>query len=399
MGNKRWGSVVVGLSLAAACGTGGGESGSVSGGGVGFGSGIVTSSGVTNGSADSLTATASSTTGSMVTPTRVGVGEPCLDDSSCTSNNCSASARVCRVAVGTPCDSTNCDLCYVYAGESFCSRECRWHDECNGGACLGSQLDDYYWCRPKCFSGCPTTCTTYPDVAASICPCTDCPLAEPIRENEPLGAFCLDAAECASGDCYNVGSACEDSSCYPRGLCSQSCAGPGDCPTGYACVDACVPEYGPCNRPAGPVPSCGTTTTSTGGATANSASTGSGGATASEGEGGAAGAGADPCASSDDTCGPRCLPTCTDSCDAGSCRELPDTDGVLTSVCDAALSALSTCAEDSDCRSGICAADKCQNGLLGDPCDNDFDCTEGFCWGNIVGNVLIGDSYCTDTCE
>ena len=56
---------------------------------------------------------------------KLGLGDACGYDSACLSNHCSATAGVCRVGVGEPCNDQNCDLCLMATdGWSWCSRNC-----------------------------------------------------------------------------------------------------------------------------------------------------------------------------------------------------------------------------------------------------------------------------------
>jgi len=103
------------------------------------------------------------TNGSVSCVPKLSEGEVCATDGDCLSDNCSPTNKTCRVAVGSPCTSDNCDRCAGNAatGWSYCSRLCGYSSQCNAGDCL---ISDVYnngpkYCYPYCVSGC-TKCFT-----------------------------------------------------------------------------------------------------------------------------------------------------------------------------------------------------------------------------------------------
>jgi hypothetical protein len=103
-------------------------------------------------------------------------GGPCIYDDNCVSNNCSPTAKVCRVAGGSTCTTENCDMCLTYPGTSwsFCSRKCDYSTgQCgDSGVCLTTGTNSR--CYASC-SGCPASCghttSDYVDGSMSLSYC------------------------------------------------------------------------------------------------------------------------------------------------------------------------------------------------------------------------------------
>ena len=172
------------------------------------------------------------------------VGGPCDADDDCVSNNCSTFAGVCRVRLGTPCTTSDCDYCL--AGW-YCSRECRSETGCQGGRCLGEldavgRFTGVYYCRPPCQLGaagpCPDDCEYHTDAQYYYCACshTTC-----VGTHAPhtIGQFCRSDAQCPR-PAYCLGS---DSGGGLRGYCSAPCTSSAECGAGVACssVGPCAP--------------------------------------------------------------------------------------------------------------------------------------------------------------
>ena len=294
------------------------------------------------------------------------LGEDCLEDSDCNTNNCSLVAGVCRVPLGSECDATNCDLCMSNGTWSSCSRECGvGYRDCPGDRCLGDRDYDYYTCRPSCDDCSAGRCATSTDGSIRFCSegTNDWTLSEPPREElQP----CLNDGQCAEGSCLSAPSCGSGGgACYGRrGFCSGACTTNADCGEDGRCVQI------PC----------------IGGATTG--------------------------------CGNVCLPSCDPgtfgSCNplaAARCRSLPSAEGGEVAVCDprkddgaicfngshcvsGTCSGASrcvpaggspngtSCANDSDCASGNCQASTCRGtALRGDACEDSYDCSVGTCTG------------------
>ena len=182
------------------------------------------------------------------------VGEPCIADSDCKSDNCSPVARVCRVPVGHPCDETNCDRCFSTASANFqyCSRECSGDFECNGGACVGSA------CSPRCGgfrdAFCPGSCHSFMDDLDNTQYYCTCDTAQPC---EIVADFCREDHECVSNKCVSNSCAwpssvlnggtctsrsecqsanCRSGRCRGNALLGDSCSSSVDCSVGTCCT-------------------------------------------------------------------------------------------------------------------------------------------------------------------
>jgi hypothetical protein len=120
---------------------------------------------------------------------KVDVGGACQTDSDCKSDNCSAVAQVCRVALGQACTAANCDVCFTSPDWSYCSRECQSVSDCGDGMCV-SESNEPFYCRLRCSSStdaaCPGTCAyaVCPpggicqfDSSHYYCGCSDCTVA------------------------------------------------------------------------------------------------------------------------------------------------------------------------------------------------------------------------------
>lgn len=284
------------------------------------------------------------------------VGEECLQDSDCNTNNCSQIAGVCRVQVGGACDETNCDRCLSEGDWSYCSRECTGvGDQCpTRDLCIGRHDENHYWCRPSC-TGCPGTCEYTSDYSTRYCHDSDWTISEPPREAlQP----CRGDAQCAEGFCLSSPS-CSTStaSCYgARGVCTGACTSNADCGADGACVEI-------------------------------------------------------PCVGDDPTqCGKVCLPTCEpwslgdpfdrESCNPlaeATCRELPSADGGTTMVCDPRAEDRARCNDDAQCQSGNCSSERrcapAGGAPNGSSCGSDTDCVSGNCQtGQCRGTALRGES-------
>ena len=87
----------------------------------------------------------------------LAVDERCTSDGECASGNCSTNAGVCRVKVGAPCTTANCDDCYTEAsGQTYCTRDCRNGESCGAGFChnYGTLPGDSHRCFVPCDTGC-----------------------------------------------------------------------------------------------------------------------------------------------------------------------------------------------------------------------------------------------------
>ncbi len=143
------------------------------------------------------------------------VGESCRLDRDCASRNCSTFAGVCRVAVGSSCNTTNCDIClHTPSGATHCSRECRSSADCRGQACVGSSALLLFECRP-------------PDCAGDVCTVERAP--------HETGQTCRADSDCRSGACF-AASRCSGTECTADGWCAEACTAEADCPGGTHCV-------------------------------------------------------------------------------------------------------------------------------------------------------------------
>jgi len=181
------------------------------------------------------------------------VGGPCDADDDCVSNNCSAFAGVCRVPLGTPCSTSDCDYCL---SGWYCSRECNLL-HCEGGYCLGEvdgvgQPTGVYYCLPACDpnvpGACPgTQCRSNTEAQISYCECgsyTSCPgmqapraVGQPCRSDDQCSApaFCLGSGGDVGGYC-SVG--CTTSAECGAGL---ACIATAPCSPGATCAGQCRP--------------------------------------------------------------------------------------------------------------------------------------------------------------
>jgi hypothetical protein len=298
------------------------------------------------------------------------VGEACLRDDDCRTQNCSTFAGVCRVPVGTACRPDDCDVCITSdpakmpgVSYSYCSRECRSGGQCNGGLCLSfanTSLGEewsgacYGSCNGFVDSACPNKCDFTQDSLSGrisyYCACQGCQASSPPRGE---GAPCRASVQCARGSCLTA-RACDGNRCETFGYCAAACDASNPCAAGQLCVEL-------------------------------------------------------PCApGSTSSCGRRCLLACDGKCRAGACRALPDLGGGAAMVCDLRRADGQGCADNSDCVSGRCivsicrpasgvpngggctrheecVSGNCQSGLcrgkaiLGDPCTGGYDCSVGTC--------------------
>lgn len=155
------------------------------------------------------------------------LGEPCAADPDCVTGNCSAVARVCRVALGDFCDETNCDRCMVLEDWSSCSRSCSGFIDCGPNSeCRG--FEPNFYCYERCSDRtCPTECD-------EICDCPECEIRQPAG---PAGQPCQQDQQCASGMCFGA-----PFGGVGQGTCADACAADGSCAAGFQCLDQrCLP--------------------------------------------------------------------------------------------------------------------------------------------------------------
>jgi hypothetical protein len=166
------------------------------------------------------------------------VDGPCDSDEDCRSNNCSTFAGVCRVPLGTPCSSSDCDYCL---DGWYCSRECNGQGDCQGGHCLGSEdsnrLFEYYClppCHPAASDACHgAVCELHPDALHYYCDCgrfsSSCPGTHAPRT---IGQNCRNDLQCGSA-ARCLGTASGDQF---FGYCSVACTSSTECGAGLACM-------------------------------------------------------------------------------------------------------------------------------------------------------------------
>lgn len=284
--------------------------------------------------------------GGMCLP-RSEVGESCRTNDDCRTGNCSEFSRVCRVPVGSPCTTEDCDLCVTSEnGWSFCSRECGGHASCNGGLCLGG--DDYYTCHPVCATytdpSCPGDCrvSRQGDLYCD-CPGVGCTATAALR---PEGAACRADGQCSEGEClvgrgsgYCAVEGC--AACGPNTVCVDlPCVGEAQC--GLRCLPSCGGAS---------ISACETSVHCTMRTTPDGASVE---VCDPRGAVGASCVGGAECASG--------------RCAAGACVAL---EGAANGA---------RCSTPSDCQSNSCVSGTCRgSGLLGDACGVPADCSVGTC--------------------
>lgn len=271
---------------------------------------------------------------------RSEVGGPCRWDGDCRTNHCSDVAHLCRVAVGQPCTTDDCDLCMRdEEGWSYCTRRCfAGGDVCNGDPCLApSSLPSYGTCRPRCLTegadpACPAQCRRA-GTGQLYCECED-PDCATVAAPRRMGHACSQHAECASGLCL-----------ASQAVCSGPCAGDAECENGTLCV-----RY-----------EC------------------------AEGQ--------------TEGCGDLCIGACP-STTCATCRALTRPEGGVAEVCDPRRVAGESCVASTDCLSGRCAdavcvgTDELQNGS---PCLSDPECLSGRCVSaHCRGEALLGDACLVD---
>jgi hypothetical protein len=286
------------------------------------------------------------------------VGEYCQDDEDCRTGNCGLYHHVCRTPIGSPCDTTNCDLCLSNDNWSYCSRECtREYCGATNDLCLGDEYEDLFFCRPPCQGASDPSCPDGCDYGGGEYYCRSVTSASPTR---PLGSTCHAASDCESGNCYQIEWCFAFHGCnMGEGYCTAPCSNDDECGVGLRCVDM------PCS------PSEITVA----------------GETAA-------------------TCGAMCLRDCTVTADVfgyqpcvvsdGSCRELPSVaTNELVKVCDVRLPNEHYCRSSTACFSGRCEDEVCfpaggqANGIA---CAGNEDCLSGVCSGGTCrGTALLGD--------
>ena len=119
----------------------------------------------------------------------------------------------------------NCDRCLsATSGWSYCSRECEFDGQCNGGYCVTASGADFFTCQAPC-SGpgdvtCPYRCVMVKASSYAVCDCTTgCNLVQPPRE---IGQPCRNPAQCRSQDCHTIPACSTTGTC--DGVCSARCA-------------------------------------------------------------------------------------------------------------------------------------------------------------------------------
>jgi hypothetical protein len=276
---------------------------------------------------------------------KVGTGEACTRDADCKSNNCSTSFNVCRVPVGQPCDSTNCDICKAdpSIGYAFCSRSCPFGSECNGAAlCLGVGDDPAdSICSAACSGpsdpSCPGGCLQLNYDNGAIAYSCGCPNCTTTIAPLPIGAHCTKDADCPQDLCNSTAS-CTGTGCVSAGYCSRACALSADCPKGYRCANTGAPKL-------------------------------------------------------------ECVPQCTTSCNFGTCTSLMTAEGDTDMLCQVKRPDGGQCASDVDCVNSKCLGHTCSSGPLanGGMCVNASDCQSKVCRaGYCLGAALLGDPCSID---
>lgn len=267
------------------------------------------------------------------------VGGECSRDSDCLTNNCSSIEFVCRVPVGSTCDSSNCDRCLVHeSGWRFCSRSCDHERECNGSRCIGNSTEGYT-CRAGC-DGCPSRCRPISG-EAPYCDCFDCEIE--YSTSRDLYSLCGADSTCASGACVG------------RGMCTRTCVADADCgELGVCAMVPCAP---------GQATACGSVCLQ---ACDALTSCRAGSCLELAGISGMVSA-CDPRLAD----GARCI--AARDCRSGRC---------IDTICRPAdgLENGSGCARSDDCRSGNCLGGTCRGtSLIGQSCEDRFDCAAGTC--------------------
>ena len=293
------------------------------------------------------------------------VGGNCVQDSDCRSQNCGRSG-VCRLPVGSACDTTNCDVCLQSGAWSYCSRHCDGGQCGNSGRCIFDRLGSTGYCLPTCL-GARDTCRNGvcsqadpTDDHSWFCRC-DCPH---VGVKLDTGRLCNENAECKSDLCDAILDTTLGIGVAPQiGRCTTVCATSQDCQAGYRCATA-------------------------------------GGFT-------------------------RCIPSCDNDCIVGAytrvgrCAPLTTVEGDTPNLCWAAYSS-DPCRLFSDCQSGQCGPQGCVAAgsvTNGQSCTADNDCAsrscaDGLCHGTAgvgaacmahvdcaLGTICCPDGALVNTCQ
>jgi hypothetical protein len=106
------------------------------------------------------------------------IGEKCAVAADCISRHCSATAGMCRVAIGSPCTAANCDRCLTGPnGYSACSQVCSSSDNVCGDLCVADAASHFeFTCRAACKPDCPGLCKNVFG-GGPYCPCEGCTVA------------------------------------------------------------------------------------------------------------------------------------------------------------------------------------------------------------------------------
>ncbi len=260
------------------------------------------------------------------------IGDACFGDDECVSGMCRVvdgnpvCIQECESASADPgcpdgyvCDVTGCNVgtCVAGApGPSPVDTPCTANSDCETNFCF--ELDDgSSVCARQCQEG-GEPCSTGRVCITEGFPCGSCVVPAP-GDPLPFGSACSDDSEC-------IGMICRAAAC------TRSCTADGDCPTGNRCSGgvcvsgAAVPPFGPCTDSL----EC------------------------------------------EDTA-PVCAPV--------------DGENVCLAECP-----LGSCAGDAVCQDGLCFP----SGLaLGDPCAQNLECRSGICAGTCT-RVCTADADCPD---
>jgi hypothetical protein len=242
------------------------------------------------------------------------VGAPCDADYQCESRNCSTFAGVCRVAVGAPCTTADCDRCYVYtSGRTFCSRQCELDEDCPSALCLGNRDLDYFDCHPRCNGptdpSCSTSCQAPGGGGDPFCTCPPggCTIEEPPRARLAPCELYARVGSCATGICLGRRQCDALAFCKEWGYCADACTTDAECGAAGVCTNV-------------------------------------------------------PCGADMMACGLHCLPRCAtdEECEGrGTCRDFVGVGGTAVRACTVRLPRGAGCQTDRDCISGACVAATC----------------------------------------
>lgn len=157
--------------------------------------------------------------------------DSCSANSDCVSGQCKTvgSAKFCRTSCSNDAQCGDTFVCELSTGlckpsNGYCSQEggnvslggyCYGMEICQSGLCLALPGDAY--CSKECTQN-------------SQCPGMKCTSGYCIFPGEQeLGEPCMAHFDCVSGTCIGIGN--------NQGICSQTCSGPTQCPSGLSCVN------------------------------------------------------------------------------------------------------------------------------------------------------------------